>query len=194
MVRVMNRRTSQLRLLHLMAAALFLSACTPWLIIRQSGPPSAIAGAQQVVLAVDYSQLMVGAVHVDQYRNSRGADEIQAFEDVLQAMADSFFEEAGNRMGVPVTPAAGPPAEGEVRVTFRPIYMVQGKYAVVYKEDSELRSRIVWSVGPQEVDEIETYIKVGASLTRPAIIQRMKIASAKTGRWAASFFERAQAE
>lgn len=180
------------RPIALVTLALLAACAPPWAVIRQSGPPSALAGAQQVSVATDFNSLMMGGLPVAQYIASHAPEEQAAFQEVLRATDEGFRAELANRLMVPTVAAMAPPQPGEVRVTARFVFMEQGKYAFIYKQPSELTTRLVWSVGGVEVDEIETYVRVTAEINRPAIIQRLRIAATITARHAASFFARAQ--
>tara|TARA_B100001750_G_scaffold196220_1_gene168285 strand:+ start:1709 stop:2212 length:504 start_codon:yes stop_codon:yes gene_type:complete len=161
-------------------------------VVRQSGPPSALVGARQVVVAVDYQSLTVGSLPVTTYLDGLAPDRRAAVEEVLQAMGDAFIAELTVRLAVPVVPATAPPAPGEVRVTARFQGMVMGKYAVVYAQDSRLITALSWSVGPTPTDEVQTDVFVPADVTRPAILQRMQLAAGDTAALAAEFFRREQ--
>jgi hypothetical protein len=178
----------------LLFVALTLIGCgPPWAVIQQSGPPSALQGAPQVTAAVDFSQLTFGGKTLDQMMAERNPEEQQALNDVFAAMAEAFPVALAERLAVPVVAASGPPQPGEVRVTAQFLDGDLGKYVFVYARDSFLTTNLVWSVGGQDVDVIQTRVVVQASRSQPAIIQRMRIASTNTGRLGAEFFRREQA-
>ncbi|HJK95113.1 MAG TPA: hypothetical protein RMH85_25570 [Polyangiaceae bacterium LLY-WYZ-15_(1-7)] len=164
----------------------------PWQVIQQSGPPSALRGAQQVSVATDFSQLMIRNRTLDQEMAARDPNEQAAMQEVINVMDQNFRQELSLRLGVPVVPAQGPPQPGEVRVVARWTYMDMGKYAVIYARDTDLRTRLVWSVGPQVVDEIEVRAVRNADRYHPAIVQRVGAAAQVTAQLAARFFQAEQ--
>lgn len=171
------------------ALAIILSGCVPpWAVLQQSGPPSALRGATQVTAAVDFSQLTFGGKNLDQMMAERDPEEQQALNDVLAAMAQAFPAALAERLNVPVVPAQGPPQPGEVRCTAVFVEGDLGKYVVVFARNSLLTTNLVWSVGGQDVDVVQTRVVVEANIRQPAIIQRMRIASTNTGHLGARFF------
>jgi len=165
----------------------------PWRVIRQSGPPSALRGATQVIVATDLSAMYVNGKTVDQVMAERSPDEQRAMGEAIAALQTGFIQGFATNTRVSAPVAQGPPMRGEgVRVTARFTNVDPGKYAFVYTRDTMVTARIVWTIDGQVVDEIETTRRVDASMSQPAIIQRMRIGGRRTGELAASFFRRAR--
>jgi len=173
---------------------LLVAACSPpWAVLRRSGPPSALAGAERIRVAVVTDGLTVEDQTLDDYLAAMDDEEEQAsFRDQLATMASSFREALGDELEIPVEEVTGPPEEGEVRLTAHLVDLEPGRFAVMVAVPTELTARLQWSVGHQDVDAIETFVRISSDLTRPATIQRMRIAAAQTARLTAQFFEREQ--
>ena len=182
-----------LRTLAMGVAIAITSACgPPWAVIQQSGPPSALAGARQVTVAIDFSNLHVGGEPIDSYMAHQDGERQRAVDEVLQATADAFVAELIASIPVTVIPVDAPPQPGEVRVTARFVDLVMGKYAIIYRQDSRLTTNMEWSVGGQVTDHIQTTVFVAAEIARPSIVQRLRVAGSNTARLGASFFRREQ--
>ncbi|MCA9607425.1 MAG: hypothetical protein H6721_00125 [Sandaracinus sp.] len=164
----------------------------PWAVIQQSGPPSALQGASQITVAVDFSQLTFDGKNLDQMMAERNPEEQAALNDVLTTLALAFPAALAERVNVPVVAAQGPPQPGEVRCTAVFVEGDLGKYMIVFARNSWLTTNLVWSVGGEEVDVIQTRVVVEANVDQPAIIQRVRIASTQTGNLGANFFTREQ--
>lgn len=166
-----------------------LAACGPsWTTVRQSGPPSALKGAQAVVVAFDYDELLIGRVPAASYLAGLEPPERTELERVLQAMADGFLAELTVALPMRVEPADGPPEGGEVLVTARFRAMELGRYRVDRRIDSQLVTDLEWSVGGASTDVIRTRTRVQASSSRPTRLGRMQVAAEKTAAIAADFF------
>lgn len=168
---------------------LALSACGPqWVTVQQSGPPSALRGAEAVTVAFDYSELLVGDIPVQSYLAGLDSSKRAELEQVLQVMADGFLAELIVGLPIRVTPAEGPPAEGEVRVTARFRAMELGRYRVDRRIDSQLVTDVVWTVGPTSTDAIRTRTRAQANASQPTVLGRMQLAAGEAAEIAAAFF------
>lgn len=174
--------------------ALILLACAacapPWTVVRQSGPPSALRGAQSVGVYFDYSQAMVDGQPEAAFLANN--DDVDA-QEKLQSVKDAF--EAGVMEGalgsVPVQ--VGKQFQGaDVAVTVRVDSLVRGKYAVIYRRDTEVHVSMLWTRGEALTDEIQTNAYAQASMTQPSIVQRAQIAGREIGRILGKFFQNAQ--
>jgi hypothetical protein len=166
-----------------------LAACGPsWTTVRQSGPPSALRGAQAVVVAFDYEELQIGQVPVASYLAGLEPPERGELERVLQAMADGFLTELTVALPMRVEPASGPPEGGEVLVTVRFRAMELGRYRVSRRIDSQLVTDLEWTVDGRTSDIIRARTRVPASSSRPTRLGRMQVAAEQTASIAADFF------
>jgi hypothetical protein len=189
----MNHRGSWRAILVAILGLGLIGCGPPWAVLQQSGPPSALRGAPQVTAAVDFSQLTFGGKTLDMMMAERDPEEQQALNDVFASMAQAFPAALAERLNVPVVPAQGPPMPGEIRCTAVFVEGDLGKYVVMFARDSWLTTNLVWSVGGQDTDVIQTRVVVQANIRQPAIIQRMRIATTNTGHLGAEFFRREQA-
>lgn len=167
------------------------AACAPpWTVVRQSGPPSALRGAQSVGIYFDYSQVMIDG-HPEQTFLANN-DDVDA-QAKLQGVKDAF--EAGVMEGalgsVPVQ--VGKQLQGaDVAVTVRVDSLVRGKYAVIYRRDTEAHVSMLWTRGDALTDEIQTNAYAQASIQQPSIVQRAQIAGREIGRILGQFYRHAQ--
>ncbi len=121
------------------------------------------------------------------------SDYMGALSGVPRSVLGPRRTELAERLNVPVVPAQGPPMPGEIRCTAVFVEGDLGKYVVMFARDSWLTTNLVWSVGGQDTDVIQTRVVVQANIRQPAIIQRMRIATTNTGHLGAEFFRREQA-
>ena len=174
--------------MRMCVVVLVVGCAAPWRVVVQSGPPSELAQIEQLSVATDFSELSIDGEPLRQFLAQRPREENQAFQEVLRSMDEGFRAELQNRMQVPLAHAAAPPGRREARLTARFVELRQGKYGFAYKLPSELRTRLRWTIGHRLVDEIETFVRVGANRQRPSIIQRLRIAATISARYAAAFF------
>jgi len=166
-----------------------LSACAPWRVIRES-EPSALAGATNVVVAFDYSRASLGGTSEQAWLATQPPEDVASYNEVKREMEQAFMEAFAPRVGLPVqwapTSQAGP---GTVLLTVAVMKIEQGKYAFVFAMDSELDAHLEWQpIGaPAPTDIIGIYTTVEASMARPSIIQRMRVAADRLGQLAARF-------
>ncbi len=159
----------------------------------QSGPPSALAGVQQFSVAADRSQLMISSGRtLEAELAARDPDEAQALVNALSLMESSFSTGFAGQSGVPTIPGTAPPQPNEARVTIRWVFLDPGKYAFVYARDADVRARVVFTIGPNVVDEIEIRRVVNASSRQASINERVQIAGEQIGRLAGKYVRRAQ--
>ncbi len=184
-----------LRIALLAASSLLVISCgPPWTVIVQSGPPSALAGVQQFSVAADRSQLMISSNRtLDAELAARDPDEAQALVSAITTMESSFGTGFASQAGVPTIPGTAPPQPNEARVTVRWVFLDPGKYAFVYARDTDVRARIVFTVGASVVDEIEIRRVVDANSRQGSIVERMQIAGEQVGRLAGKYVQRARA-
>ena len=177
------------RLVWLPLALVCLSACAPWRVIRES-EPSALAGATHVVVAFDYSRASLGGRSEQAWLATQPPDDVAAYNEVKREMEQAFMESFASRAGLPVQRApTSQAAPGTVLLTVAVMMIEQGKYAVVFAMDSELDAHLEWQpIGaPAPTDIIEIHTRVEASMFRPSIIQRMRVAADRLGELAAQF-------
>lgn len=181
-------RTSFLSAIALLAA----SGCgAPWATIVQSGPPSAIAGAQQVSYAASFDSLILDGQPVGQVLAQESPDEQSAIQTAFQEMDQEFFQAFSEGVDVPVVPAAAPPQPGEVRLTAVFSEIQRGARGPIGRP-TLVTARFQFSVGGQVTDEAEASCQIGPSLTRSSAARRMTACARTLGRYAARYFNSEQ--
>ncbi len=183
----MQRQQIVLSLFVLFACA----ACAPpWTVVRKSGPPSALQGAQSVGIFFDYSQAMVdGQPEQSFLANNDDVDAAAKLQSVKDAFEAGVMDGALRSMPVQV----GKQMQGaDVAVTVRVDSLVRGKYAFIYARDTEAFVTALWSRGQTLTDEIRYNTRVQASAQQPSIIQRAEIAGRDVGNILGRFFRHAQ--
>ena len=167
---------------------LLIAGCAPpWAIVVQSGPPSAAAGAPQITYAADFQQLVLDGQPAGNLIGGESANEQANIQQALQEMDAEFFQNFAGRLDVPVTPAAAPPAQGEVRLTGIYAYVQRGARGPIGAA-TVVTMRYQVSLGGQVVDEVEMTRQLKPSLTRSSIARRMKWCGGQLGSYAAKFF------
>src|SRR5690606_20233729 len=170
----------------LIAAGLTVAACgPPWVVIKQSGPPSALSGAENIAVVFD---------EMDRPPEMGDSEEEgQKLSDMQDAIAAGFMQAiAGERKDVRQMPARGD--DGGTYIVLRVQDLDPGKYAVVYSRASRLVVRLEWYRNNELVDEIEITTTENATITTPSILQRLKLCGARTGELAMAFLDQAQGE
>jgi hypothetical protein len=178
----------------LVASVVALAGCAPWRVIQESGPPSALRGANHINVWFDYSMASLGGRPEQAWLATQPPDDQQAYSEVKQNLEDAFLQALASNVAVPVQHIQQPgAAPGGVLCIVRVQKIEQGKYAFVFAMDSELDAHLEWAPGGQPVsDVIGITTTVNADITRPSIIQRMRIAATRLGELAARFFRKKQ--
>ena len=174
-------------------AALVSGACTPYTVVQQSGPPSALLGVQEVQVRFDWSQVRVLGKAEAAYLAEKTAEEQQDFM-VIKGETDAAILQGlrGSAGGVSFAPG-GPEVDARA-----PALVVQyaevetGIYTFVYNTPSKVLARFVWSSDGKVTDVIDTQSAVGASMTTPSDHQRMEMVGRNLGAMAGKYFAKAQ--
>lgn len=178
----------------LVASFVIAAGCAPWKVIRESGPPSALKGAPRIEVAFDYSQASLGGMPEAAWIARQPPDEQAAYDEVKRGMDAAFIAAIARSAGVSVVPMApgAPPSADAAQLTVQYTFIEQGKYAVVFRMDSQVDAILSWGRNGQVTDQIQIRQTVEATLTRPAILQRMSVAGDRIGELGARFFREAQ--
>jgi hypothetical protein len=185
---------SQSPLIAALALTLLAACGPPWTVIARSGPPSALAPVTEITLAADRSQMMISSDRMlEAELAARTPEERQALLDAIAGMESSFATGFAGQAGIPTLPAGAEPKPGEARITVRWTYLDPGKYAFIYKRDSQITARIVYTIGATVVDEIEITRSVGASRRQASIVERLNIGGDQIGRLAGKYLANARA-
>jgi hypothetical protein len=172
-------------------ALLLLAGCgPPWRVIRESGPPSALAGVQLIGVSFDWQRATVGGVPEAAYLANLPPDEQANYMEVHNAIEAAYFAELQRQaVGVQVVPSTG--AE-PVQLVVQPLFLELGYYRVIVSRDSRLDVAAVFLVGGQPVDEIEVTASRRASMRDPTVLNRMTDAAIVDAQLTARFIRTAR--
>lgn len=175
------------------ASAPTLSACQPYTVVQQSGPPSALRGVQQIAIRFDWSQVRVLGKTEAEYLSEKDAEEQADFQIIKQETDTAILEGLRGVVGASVVFSQAAPTDPA-----QPVVVVQyadvqtGIYTPVYSTPSKVLARFMWSRDGKVTDVIDTDASVGASLTTPSDHQRMGMVGKALGKNAGKFFVESQ--
>ncbi|WP_096326378.1 hypothetical protein [Nannocystis exedens] len=168
----------------LAAAPLAVTACKPYTVVQQSGPPSALKGVTNMTIGFDWSKVTVlDKASEAEYLAEKTDEEKADFAKIKQETDAAIIEGLRDR-GINATPAAADAAPDLV-VSY--IHVTTGIFTPVYSVPSKLEARFSWQKDGKVTDVIDTKAMVGASLTTPSDHQRMEMAGRNVGKAAAKF-------
>jgi hypothetical protein len=173
----------------LLALALTTLACTPYTIIVQSGPPSALAGATSMTIRYDYSQIAISDKRMSeqQWLETREKEEHRTTYLETKVSADTGVAEGlSSRVGG-VQFAEGEAPAGTIQITVFYLEWEEGMYAGVVAWPSRITARVQFSKDGQVVDEIEIRVQEQASLYTPAPQQRLHTCGKRIGEFTAHY-------
>jgi hypothetical protein len=182
-----------LALVLLGAAAPTVAGCSPYIVVQQSGPPSALQGVNAVAVRFDWSQVQVLGKTEAAYLAEKTPEEQADFQVIKQETDAAILEGLQGSVGPGVTfspTAPTDPAAPAVVVQYAAVQT--GIYTPVYSLPSKILTRFMWSRDGKVTDVIDTDATVGASLTTPSDHQRMGMAGKIIGRAAGKYFLEAQ--
>ena len=172
--------------LFLAAVVLGGIACAPYKVIEKSGPPSALAKADQVAVVFDYSNIKMGMFA------QKTEEEFQAGKD------EEKFESVKEKMDLELGKAFAESIDGKVvdtapaKMTVFYTMMQQGKYAPPFVQDTVIKAQCVFAQGDTVTDKIETTAMVAASVTQPSIYQRAGVAARMLGKRCAHYYNKSR--
>lgn len=180
-------------LIKAMLVALFLGlvGCAPYTVLRSSGPPSALRGAQAMGLSFDFSTVMLGTETAADFAARRSPEEVEELEQIQRAFGQAFRAEVSRRSGGVRFAADAPKGGNLVVLTVAPMYMRLGKYTFMYNESTELAVRCRWSRGGVVLDEIESLVRVDPGPLQPEQIQRVEYGARLLARFCGKYIKRA---
>ncbi|MBZ5715288.1 hypothetical protein [Nannocystis pusilla] len=185
-----NRMLRRLTLaLAIAAAPLAATACKPYSVVQQSGPPSALKGVTSMTVGFDWSKVTVlDKASEAEYLAEKSDEEKADFAKIKQETDAAILEGMRDR-GVNVAAA---PADGTPDLVIAYIHVTTGIYTPVYSVPSKIEARFSWQKDGKVTDVIDTKAMIGASLTTPSDHQRMEMAGRNIGKAAAKFVEDSQ--
>ncbi|MFO7564172.1 MAG: hypothetical protein R6X02_16115 [Enhygromyxa sp.] len=182
-------RRRALPMLAVLVLALVSSACAHYEVLRQSGPPSALQGVNNIAVTYDYSEIAISDKRMseEQWLETREKDEhrntyLETKESANTGVVEGLTKKLG---GVTVT--AGEAAPGGIQATIVYEEWEEGMYAGVVAWPSRITARVVFSVDGQVVDEIRIRTKEDASLYTPAPQQRLRTCGKRVGEHTAEY-------
>jgi hypothetical protein len=185
----------------LLALLAMVGCGVPWIVVKQSGPPSALKGINAVAVSFNYAGLMVaGMGGVDkpeaQWVAEKSAEEpnYQTTWAELKAKWESvYLEGLASQSPVPVTRSNGAPAPGNAAdLTVTLTHLQVGKYMVVASKASTVNVTHTWSRNGQVVDEIRTNSAINPNLYQPSIFQHVGNMGKQSGAYGGKFLAKAQ--
>ncbi|MDC0715964.1 hypothetical protein [Nannocystis bainbridge] len=175
--------------LALAAAPLAATACKPYAVVQQSGPPSALKGMTGMTVGFDWSQVTVLDKSSEaEYLATKNDEEKADFAKIKQETDAAILEGMRDR-GVNAVPVA---ADAKPDLVVAYVHVTTGIYTPVYSVPSKVQARFSWQKDGTVTDIIDTKTSVGASLTTPSDHQRMEMAGRNLGKVAAKYVSDSQ--
>lgn len=151
-----------------------LAGCGPPWIVRSQASPNPLLGQKSfAVKAIDYTGLRVGEKTEEGYLAEKDAESRGNWSGDKTGMNDEFFNklrEVAKDGGIDVVPGT----DAEYVIEPRVPWIEPGFYAVVASKPSEVQMIVRITKGGQVVDEIELKHNTGASMTNPAVGNRLR--------------------
>lgn len=174
-------------------ASLASVACTPYTVVQQSGPPSALLGVQEVQVRFDWSQVRVLGKTEAEYLSEKSAEDQQDFLKIKGETDAAILEGmASEAAGVRFVPGTTQPDPATPSVVVQYVDVQTGIFTYAFNMPSKLLARFMWAKGGQVTDVIDAKAMVGASITTPSDHQRMEMAGRSVGKSAGRFLLAAQ--
>lgn len=177
-------------LLGVLALVLFSTACFKrYQVIQQSGPPSVLAGVNELYVAYDYSQIAISDKRMSeqQWLDTREKDEHrQTYLETKESANTGFVEGLQKKMaGVKLFEGQAP--AGKIQATVVYEEWEEGMYAGVVAWPSKITARVEFSKDGQTLDVIRVATKEDASLATPAPQQRLHTCGQRLGMFTAEY-------
>jgi hypothetical protein len=161
-------------------------ACAPYKVLERSGPPSALAKADEVAVAFDYSNMRMGMLAQkteEEFQAGKDEEKLDSVKEKMDLELSKAFAESIDGKVVGTAPA---------KMTVFYTMMQQGKFAPPFVQDTVIRAQCVFSQGETVTDKIETTAIVGASVTQPSIFQRAGVAARMLGKRCAHYYNKSR--
>ncbi len=165
-----------------------LSGCGPaWKVIKASNPTT-LAGANNVAVAFDYSNMMVEKKSVEAWKAEKTAEDAkypETWADLMGKFEGAVIDGMRNEY-----PSAHPIAQGpgDVTITIRPSTFGLGKYIVVTAWPTVMNVVIDAHSGEGETtDEIQFQRSYPASVVQPSVFNHITPLGKQIGQSAARF-------
>jgi hypothetical protein len=188
--------------LALMAALALLVGCAPpWMVVKQSGPPSALQGVRSVSVSFDYTGLMVngmgGAKSEAEWVAAKSADDANypsTWASLKAKWEETYLVGILAQSPVVVTRAvdgSAAPADGaELKVTMNNFQV--GKFIPFATTASQVQCSHAWARNGQVVDEIRTVSTVVPNIYAPSVFQHVQTIGRDAGKKSGKFLKSKQ--
>jgi len=186
----------RVRLSLLFSLMMLAAGCSvPWKVVRESGPPSALAGAGAAAIQFDYSALLVEGMTQEawvQQQTAKDPEYEKSWTD-LKARFEKYYLEgfqAGWGTATVLAPGAAKPS-GTVLVLVKVNTLDMGHYIPFATTRSQVTVNVVWdAAGPE--DEIMIVGSDTPSITNPSIFQHVGHIGGYLGKVSAKFLSSKQ--
>jgi hypothetical protein len=182
-------RRRALPMLAVFLLALTSMACAHYEVLKQSGPPSALAGMTGLAVTYDYSSIAISDKRMSeqQWLDSREKEEHRTtYLETKESANTGVVEGLTKKMGG-VTVTVGEAAAGAVQATVIFEEWEEGVYAGVVAWPSKITARVVFSKDGAVIDEIRIRTQEDASLYTPAPQQRLHTCGKRIGEYTAEY-------
>ncbi|HEY8376656.1 MAG TPA: hypothetical protein VIK91_09220 [Nannocystis sp.] len=153
------------------SAAVAPAACAPYVVVQQSGPPSALREVQALAVSFDWSPVWGSGKPEAAYLAEKSAEEKADFAKIKQETDAAIFS-ALQESGVPVALATD---EAPANVVVQYAQVETGVYAVVYSAPTMVLVRFSWLKDGKATDIIDAEATVSPSMSMPSDHQRMEM-------------------
>jgi hypothetical protein len=184
-----------------LVALMAMVACGPsWMVVKKSGPPSALATVSSVAVSFSYAGMMVGGGAGDkpeaQWVSEKNVEE-PGYEatwiDLKSKWEAAYMQGLAKTSPVPVTRSAGTPAPaGAADLTVTLTRLQIGKYIVVAAKASIMEVTHSWALAGTVVDEIRTDYSVNPDMYHPSIFQHVNKIGNSSGAAAGKYITQAR--
>jgi hypothetical protein len=180
---------SAMPILTVLMLALTSMGCAHYEVLKQSGPPSAMAGMSALAVNYDYSQIAISDKRMSeqQWLETREKDEHRQTYLETKESANTGFLEGLNKKMSGVTVTVGEAAAGAVQATVVYEFWEEGVYAAVVAWPSKITARVVFSKDGQVIDEIRVKTEEQSSMVTPAPQQRLHTCGKRLGEFTAEY-------
>jgi hypothetical protein len=169
-----------------------LTGCTPtWIVLKESGPPSALRGVPSVSVSFDYSTLVVngmGRAKTEAEWVAAKSAEDPTYPAAWAALKGKWEESfmAGFSAGAPVpvtrTVAGGEVPAGAASLVVMMNQLQIGKFVPFNTTLTTVQATYAWSRGDQLLDEIRTISSIAPTLLTPSIVDNLASIGHDVGR------------
>ena len=186
----------------LVTMTMAMIGCGPkWIVVKQSGPPSALKTVSAVSVSFSYAGLMVGGGAGDkpeaQWVAEKNVEE-PGYEatwiDLKSKWEEAYMAGLAKTSPVPVTRSiAGTPAPGGAVDLVVVLTRIQlGKYMVVAAKQTIVDVTHSFQVGGAAVDEIQTHYGLTPSVYSPSVFQHANKLGNLSGNAAGKYLAKAR--